>query len=91
MYYLLLIFSICRPLLKNVNTTEGNIILDCKTENIIPILEQAKSLKMLDLTDSYLLTSLVSITKVTKRLINRIILVFFEKCALNFLKLLNKE
>ncbi|XP_074036325.1 glutamate receptor ionotropic, kainate 2 [Leptinotarsa decemlineata] len=48
-----------RPLFKEIrNTTEDNIILDCKTENILPILSQAKSLNMLNLHNRYFITSL---------------------------------
>lgn len=49
-----------RPLLKQMNNTDANIILDCKTENIIPILSQAKDLNMMDVQDSYILTALVT-------------------------------
>ncbi|CAG9860404.1 unnamed protein product [Phyllotreta striolata] len=48
-----------RPIFKKYrNTTENNIIIDCKTENILPILSQAKSLDMLDIGFNYFLTSL---------------------------------
>lgn len=48
-----------RPLLKKIkNTTEDNIILDCQTEKILPVLIQAKSLGMLKLHNRYFLTSL---------------------------------
>ncbi|XP_072382908.1 glutamate receptor ionotropic, kainate 2-like [Diabrotica undecimpunctata] len=40
------------------NSTENNVILDCKTENILPILAQAKSLDMVDIRYNYFLTSL---------------------------------
>ncbi|KAJ8912942.1 hypothetical protein NQ315_017273 [Exocentrus adspersus] len=48
-----------RSLLKEIkNLTENNIILDCKTENIIPILKQAKDQRLLTLYNNYFLTSL---------------------------------
>ncbi|XP_057669816.1 glutamate receptor ionotropic, kainate 2-like [Diorhabda carinulata] len=40
------------------NSTENNIILDCKTENILPILKQAAQLDMVDIRYNYFLTSL---------------------------------
>ncbi|KAJ8967545.1 hypothetical protein NQ314_002860 [Rhamnusium bicolor] len=48
-----------RSLLKEIkNLTENNIILDCSTENIIPILKQAKDVNLLNLHNNYFLTSL---------------------------------
>ncbi|KAG5889811.1 hypothetical protein JTB14_025590 [Gonioctena quinquepunctata] len=48
-----------RPLFKQIrNTSEDNIILDCKTENILPILVQAKGIGMLTLHNRYFITSL---------------------------------
>ncbi|XP_018570639.1 glutamate receptor ionotropic, kainate 1-like isoform X2 [Anoplophora glabripennis] len=48
-----------RSLLKEIkNATENNIILDCKTEHILPILQQAKDQNLLSLHNNYLLTSL---------------------------------
>ncbi|KAG5889810.1 hypothetical protein JTB14_025589 [Gonioctena quinquepunctata] len=43
---------------KYKTSTETNFILDCKTENILPILQQVKSLGMLTINFNYFLTSL---------------------------------
>ncbi|CAH1966492.1 unnamed protein product [Acanthoscelides obtectus] len=47
-----------RMLLKEIRNASEYIILDCETENIIPILLQAKDLRMLELHNNYFLTSL---------------------------------
>nr|QUP79604.1 ionotropic receptor 17 [Monochamus saltuarius] len=48
-----------RYLLKEIqNTSINNIILDCKTEHIIPILKQAKDQNLLNSNNNYFLTSL---------------------------------
>lgn len=55
-------FANFRTLLKELNNaTIKNIILDCETDKILNILQQAKEVKMLEYVHSYLLTSLVSI------------------------------
>lgn len=61
-----------RPLLKEIQASqESNIILDCATENIIHILEQAKDVKLLEDYQSYILTSLVSwVRKLWMRVLN---------------------
>ncbi|XP_018576212.1 glutamate receptor ionotropic, kainate 2-like [Anoplophora glabripennis] len=48
-----------RSLLKEIkNASETNIILDCETEHIIPILKQAKDQNLLNINNNYFLTSL---------------------------------
>ncbi|CAH1154146.1 unnamed protein product [Phaedon cochleariae] len=48
-----------KPFFKHFkNSTETNFILDCKTENILPILQQVRTLGMLDIHFNYFLTSL---------------------------------
>uniref|UniRef100_A0A0K8TK31 Glutamate receptor, ionotropic kainate 2 n=1 Tax=Lygus hesperus TaxID=30085 RepID=A0A0K8TK31_LYGHE len=52
-----------RPLFKEISgTTETHIILDCKTENTVTILEQAKEVNMMGDYHTYFLTSLDSHT-----------------------------
>ncbi|RZB39423.1 Lig chan, ANF receptor and/or SBP bac 3 domain containing protein, partial [Asbolus verrucosus] len=48
-----------RPVLKDLrNITDQRIVLDCETENILNILEQAKELKLLEPVFRYFITSL---------------------------------
>ncbi|KAK9873343.1 hypothetical protein WA026_022148 [Henosepilachna vigintioctopunctata] len=48
-----------RGVLKDIkHIPESNIILDCRTEKIFDILEQAQSIRMLEIFHSYFLTSL---------------------------------
>ncbi|KAJ8967544.1 hypothetical protein NQ314_002859 [Rhamnusium bicolor] len=48
-----------RAMLKEIKKlSEINIILDCRTEHILPILKQAKDMKLLDLLSRIFLTSL---------------------------------
>lgn len=50
-----------RVLLKEIkNSTEGQILLDCKSENVLNILEQAKEVGLLEDLYNYFITSLVS-------------------------------
>lgn len=50
-----------RVLLKEIkNSTEGQILLDCRSENVLNILEQAKEVGLLEDLYNYFITSLVS-------------------------------
>lgn len=50
-----------RTILKEIrNSTQTRIILDCETDHILNILEQAKEVHMLGIFHSYFLTSLVN-------------------------------
>lgn len=63
----------CRPLLKEVkNSRQYNILLDCKTENVLTILNQAKEVNLTEEYHSFILTSLVRITANTLALIRTI-------------------
>nr|CAH7717822.1 unnamed protein product [Callosobruchus chinensis] len=59
-----------RMLLKEIRNASEYIILDCKTESIIPILLQAKDLRMLELHNNYFLTSLVSLFSIYRMYYN---------------------
>lgn len=51
----------CRPLLKEIKESSvSQIILDCETDHILDILEQAQEVKLMEEYYSYILTSLVS-------------------------------
>lgn len=50
-----------RPLLKEIkDSSELQIILDCETDHILDILQQAQEVNLVDEYHSYILTSLVS-------------------------------
>ncbi|XP_044268477.1 glutamate receptor ionotropic, kainate 2-like [Tribolium madens] len=77
-----------RSALKQIqNKSEYRIILDCKTENIVPILRQAKELKLLEPHFSYFLTSLDAHTvdlKVLNSSVNVTTVRIFEPESDNF-------
>jgi hypothetical protein len=53
----------CRQLLKEVNATnENHILLDCATDSVVRVLQQACELRMMSVYHSYFITSLVSAT-----------------------------
>lgn len=59
--WLLLLF---RPLLKQIkNSAESHIVLDCATERIRDVLQQAQQIGMMSDYHSYLITSLVIVKK----------------------------
>jgi hypothetical protein len=55
--------SACRKLLKEVSASnETRILLDCATDHVLDILQQAREVKMISVYNSYFITSLVSAT-----------------------------
>lgn len=51
---------LCRPLLKQIkNSAESHIVLDCATDRIRDVLQQAQQIGMMSDYHSYLITSLV--------------------------------
>lgn len=54
---------LCRPLLKQIkNSAESHIVLDCATERIRDVLQQAQQIGMMSDYHSYLITSLVRLS-----------------------------
>jgi ionotropic kainate glutamate receptor 2 len=57
------VYSTCRKLLKEINASnETRILLDCATDRVLDVLQQAREVKMISVYHSYFITSLVSAT-----------------------------
>lgn len=55
--------SVSRKLLKEINASnETRILLDCATDRVLDVLQQARDVKLISVYHSYFITSLVSAT-----------------------------